>query len=274
MEIAFTPAGAVPAPDTLQIRVDPDFPGRVPAGAASPSRALADAEVAEAVRRFTRGGPRARAVTRLVLSGVPTQRLAGLATVVAEARALGVTHVTLHLAAGTPPGAVPADSVVARLRHDDDPAWLAAFPGVHRVGVLVLDASFAAPPRRPSDGIDRVVGSWPFPPEGPPLAADRLGAALDAIAAWRGQGAWSLAGIPPCVAGRHGVRSTRARNRWYVDADHPASEPLMFFPDVVRYAKLDACRFCAADARCDGVARAWLDAGPGVPLAPLRDDSA
>jgi hypothetical protein len=212
-------------------------------------------------------------VRRLVLTGVPPVRLPGLADVVAEARALGVLHVTLHLHDETPPGPVPADAVVAWLRTGADANRLAAFPDVHRAGVLRLDAGFAAPPPAPHGALDRVVASWPFPPDGPPLPASQLPAALDAVAAWRGEGAWSIAGIPACLAGRHGERVTRARNRWYVDGDHPASRALLFFPEVVRYAKLDACRFCAADARCDGVARVWLEAGGAPRLTPIREAS-
>ena len=45
---------------------------------------------------------------------------------------------------------------------------------------------------------------------------------------------------------------------------------LLFFPGVVRFAKPDVCRFCAAATRCDGVIAAWLDRGLAGVLRPLR----
>jgi hypothetical protein len=44
---------------------------------------------------------------------------------------------------------------------------------------------------------------------------------------------------------------------------------MMFFPDVVRFFKGDACRFCALDGECDGFFATYLRR-PGFPsLEPI-----
>ena len=103
------------------MRVGARFDGRLRAGAPVPQRGLTVAEVAANVGYFTvqREGPRSRAVTRLVLSGV-SEADEALAEVVRQARSHHIQHVVVHCAddaaavASGPLGAV-ADEVVAAL---------------------------------------------------------------------------------------------------------------------------------------------------------------
>ena len=104
-----------------------------------------------------------------------------------------------------------------------------------------------------------------------------MGLALSGPGALRAAGALDrgarVAGLPPCVDREASVASLeasrRTTNRFYVDAEHQLDRALSFFPDLVRFAKPDSCRFCRADSSCDGVAAAWLEAGLAGPLEPL-----
>ena len=78
-----------------------------------------------------------------------------------------------------------------------------------------------------------------------------------------------LKGLPACRLTRHRERMWRSRNRWYVDAGHQRDKALLFFPDVTRFAKADACRFCSWSDRCDGAPDAWLRAGLAGTLTPV-----
>ena len=76
-------------------------------------------------------------------------------------------------------------------------------------------------------------------------------------------------GLPACRLTRPD-RLWRSANRLYVDVDHQRDDALLFFPDVVRFTKSDRCRFCSADARCDGAPEAWVAAGLAGPFTPLE----
>lgn len=276
MELRFTEAGAVASAEALQVRLDPRFEGRVVAGLPAPSRELTDGELVEAIRVFAEGGPRARRVRRLILSGVAAGRVPSLLAILAHARQLGIQHVTLHAPSSLAPCALPVDAVVIALRDPGDAARLSAFPGVHRVGVIVLDEG-ASPAARAAEareaGLDRVTVAWPLPPAGPPLDVAQVPATLDAVAERLGDVPWAVSGLPICLLGPHGDRARRAGNRFYVDADHPPDRALLFFPDVVRWWKADTCRFCAANDRCDGVATRWMQEGRVPRLTPLPPHS-
>ena len=89
-----------------------------------------------------------------------------------------------------------------------------------------------------------------------------------------GELSWGIKGLPLCTLVDLPVadladRVWRTGNRLYVDADHQRSEALLFQPDLVRFVKVDACRFCAVQARCDGVASSWLERGLVGPLTPV-----
>jgi hypothetical protein len=285
--LSWTAAGAVPSPRTLQVRVQPAFRG-IAAGAPRPSTPLDDEELLRNLRHFTEGrrGPRTLPVHTLVLSGVAPTRAAGVARAVEEGRGLGLTRVVLHAEhqrlpaiTGSPLGAL-VDATVLRVRRPEQAEALTSLPGEAHA-VIVLDDELLADPgpllravlsRRPA----RVTLSWPFPGAAVPPPAARVVEALrphlDDLA-----GPWGLKGLPLCaLLALRGVvhdlheRVWRSGNRFYVDADHQLDEALVFFPDVVRFAKRDACRFCTVDGRCDGVAAEWLAQGLAGPLIPVR----
>ncbi|MCB9681491.1 MAG: hypothetical protein H6733_08480 [Alphaproteobacteria bacterium] len=277
--LTFTSSGIVPVPTTLQIRLGPLADGRVRAGAPVPARALTDAEVADNVHAFTerRRGPRTAPCTALVLSGWSAARLTTLPGLVAQARRWGVTHLTLHAPVGSDGGTVEVDAAVVPVRRVEDVPALACWRGVaHTTAVVPLEPDVVRRLDRVASTLaaacpDRVVFTWPFPPAGRPAPVHEVVTALDAVAAaWQEGGpSWQVKGLPPCLLGAHAGRAGRSRNRWYVDADHQGANALLFFPDVVRFRKVDGCRFCAMDGACDGVAAAWLDQGRTPPLQPL-----
>lgn len=281
--LSWTGAGAVTAPTTLQIRVTRSFPGRVVAGAPEPPRSLSDEEVVANVAHFTEGrrGPRTRPCTALVLSGVDLQAHDGLAGVVARARALGIERVTLHVGHGDLPalgasallGAVDAAAITV-----SDAADVAAIATLHDAEVHVTAVVLLSAPLSRLDGLvdalasappDRVVFTWPFPPADPPPPAREAAAAVARVLPRLAVPA-GVKGLPACALGDIGLdRLWRSGNRFYVDAGHQRDDALMFFPDVVRFAKADVCRFCAVADRCDGAPDAWLAAGLAGRLEPL-----
>jgi hypothetical protein len=274
--LSWTRAGAVETPTTLQIRVTRNFPGRVEAGAPEPSRNLSDDEVRDNVDHFTRRrrGPRTTPCDALVLSGVHLDERAGLAPILDDARGLGVRRVVLHLGRGdrdrllrSPIGRrVDAVAVVTRDETDlADVAALRAGPDV--TAVVLLDEHGLSRLDNLATGLarvrpHRVVFTWPFPPAAPPPHAARVATALPTALAALDAAAvpCHVKGLPACALGAVGPeRLVRSGNRWYVDAAHQKDAALLFFPDVVRFAKADVCRFCGWGDRCDGAPSAWLD---------------
>jgi len=262
------------------VRVGARFDGRLRAGAPVPQRGLTVAEVAANVRYFTvqREGPRSRAVTRLVLSGV-SEADEALAEVVRQARSHHIEHVVVHCAddaaavAGGPLGAV-ADEVVAALSTTS----AAPCPAGMTASIALTAEALADLPRlvARAAAARRLVFTWPFPVPGappPPPAAACVGALM---ALPPRAGGWAVKGLPPCVwpGGAAPFVPWRTSNRFYVDADHQLAQALVFFPDVVRWAKPDTCRRCAVDVQCDGVVGAWLDRGLLPPLEPLEPPNA
>ena len=286
--LRWTAAGAVRDPTAVQVRIAPLFAGRVRAGAPTPARALTIAEVAENLAWFAKGrvGPRTPACTTAVLSGVDDPQ--PLVEVVAEARAQGIDRVVWHL--GSDPVhlglAAAVDSLVRVARGPWDldeeairdvgtslsvvvPLESGVLPGLEQLAHWLVD-------RAP----DQVVFQWPFPSGGalPPDAAEAADAVRSAVALVDSAGiSVGVKGIPTCilapspVVGRWAERAWRSGNRWYVDSDHQLDNALAFFPDVVRLAKVDACRFCTAAPRCEGVVEDWLRQGLVGVLTPLRD---
>jgi hypothetical protein len=284
--IRWTSRGAVALPDTLQVRLSPSHPGRLAVGAPTPGRTMTPAELASNLAWFTEPGPRGRPVRGLVLSGVPDEPEPWVEAVVA-ARARSVTTVVVH-AEGTRAARLQAsglarsvDRWVVVVRSPEDVAALGA--GVQaivpleeevlpRVEAIAVALSTAAPAR--------VVFTWPFPTGSGPLPppVDEARAAIqrgvDALAGVE----WQVKGLPACLLRSLGppviARSARSANRWYVDADNQRDRALLFHPEVLRLSKVETCRFCELDPRCDGVAEAWLRAGRVPPLAPIRDAGA
>lgn len=278
--IRWTASGAVSEPETLQIRVAPAFSGRVEAGAPLPSRSLRPDEIEANLRHFTEGrrGPRSRPARTLVLGGgLPP---AELSAVVELARQLAVQRVALHLGPEELREGLPAAE--ARVVRVTTPAEAQALAGwdadavvlLHATSLPLLPALTAAlEVARPR----RVVFTWPLAGVSVPTAQDAAQAVrpclerLDAAGIPAG-----VKGIPLCTLAPSPValppweaRVWRSANRWYVDADHQGDQALVFFPDVVRFAKVDSCRFCAVGDRCDGVVETWLRGGLAGPLVPL-----
>jgi hypothetical protein len=279
MSLRFTAAGAVPLPDTVQLRVSPAFRARLGAGAPTPSRALTDDEIVANVRHFAAAGPRGRPASRVVLSGVGADRVAGVLARLPEIRAAGAASITAH----AEPDAVSAwrghvDSIAVTVR---SPAEVPDAPGLAITVPLeaaVLPALGEILARVRAASPLRVVVAWPYPDGGPPPPpVPEVLQALSAVVGALAGLAFDVKGLPVCALAplRRAIpdlveRAGRTRNRWYVDADHQRDAALLFVPDVLRFAKAEGCRFCALDDRCDGVALAWYRLGLSGPLLPIH----
>lgn len=283
--LRWTPWGAVAEPEILQIRVAPDFLGRVPAGAPVPSRALTPDEVEGNLRHFTEGrrGPRSCPCRGLVLAGVEDPE--PLVPLVERARGWGVDRVVLHLGAAAPrlAGTALAEAVderVARVASVDEAR---ALEGLGALDVVVLLEAPVLPELRAIADVlaggaaRRVVFTWPLAGDDVPPAVDAAAAVRPALDRLRDAGVQAgVKGIPLCTLAPRPVdlerwepRVWRSPNRFYVDADHQHDAALVFFPELVRFAKADSCRWCTALERCDGVVDAWLRRGLAGPLVPL-----
>ena len=285
--IRWTVAGAVATPDTLQVRVAPAFHDRVQVGAPIPGRELTVSEVDANVRHFTEGmrGPRTQPVRRLVLSGVDSYAHGDeLAGAVDRWRRLGVESLVAHVGAtgaktfGASPLGLATDRVVVTVGRVDDEV-LGALSSLPLGGVEVA-VSLTDDVRGGLEPLVRVLRGqapralawvWPFPGlgvEAPPRASEVVGD-LERAGALDLPGA-RLVHVPPCQDPRRDLGTRwRTRNRYYVDAEHQQGDALLFFPELVRLAKPDSCRFCRADLSCDGVASAWLEQGRTGPLEPM-----
>lgn len=291
--LRWTPSGAVAAPETVQIRVQRSYPGRIRAGAPVPTRSLSPAELESNLRYFTEGlrGPRSRPCVRLVLSGVGVASRPDLAAALDLARELGLEHTVLHvgpedladldvapLAGRVAMLVLPVQPVGSALDAAARALGRAAEAGLPVAANTVLSAealaALSAAARLLASAAPRqVTFTYPFPvDEGVaaslPLPAEALAALGPALRILEAAGVQAvIKGLPACHLGAEADRLRRTSNRWYVDADHQREEALLFFPDVVRFHKEDLCRFCERDASCDGSFAAWLRR-PGVP--PLR----
>jgi hypothetical protein len=292
----WTDRGAVPTPTTVQIRLQQRYPGRVQAGAPTPSRSLSQDELLANIHWFTSSarGPRVTPCTRLVLAGVGIGARPDLGPALDTARSNGVTDVILHadasdLAAldlGELVGRV--DRMVLPLRPESVGLALSRSGAARQEGVAVtlnlqLDtaalqadpACFAALTTQDLSGVD-LVFTFPFPtgrladdavrPTDAVAGLQRILAALGSAA----DGA-RVKGLPACYLGSDAHRVGASGNRWYVDADHQTTAALLFFPDVVGFSRSDACRFCAVSARCDGFFEAWLRRSDCPPLVSLPE---
>ena len=73
-----------------------------------------------------------------------------------------------------------------------------------------------------------------------------------------------------CLLGNTEPALGRVRNRWVVDADHPAPSARLFFPDLVHRYKGEACRRCRVHRHCEGVVASWVLGPEGRALRPLE----
>ena len=295
--LSWTAAGAVERPRTLQIRVQRSYPGRIRAGAPVPTRTMSVDEIRANLRYFTEGmtGPRSQPCTGLVLSGVGVAARDDLPPLVVEARAWGIEEVVLHVgvedlhlfdAEGWRNHAdvlvvpIQPGSVGGQLESAIDAMRTARAEGFRLYANTVLNdralsrlkvigrlLSAAQP--------DGITFTYPFPVDGgtsgdAPPPGRTLAALSPVVASLRAAGLDPrIKGLPACYLGALADRLARTGNRWYVDADHQQEEALMFFPDVVSFAKDEGCRFCAADDRCDGFFATYLRRDGYPPLEPL-----
>jgi hypothetical protein len=79
-----------------------------------------------------------------------------------------------------------------------------------------------------------------------------------------------IKGLAACHLGDQAHRLAKTENRYYVDADHQQDQALLFFPDVVRFFKDDACRYCNLDGACDGFFATYLRRPGFPPLQPIE----
>ena len=274
--IHWSRAGAVSAPTALQVRVAHRLPGRVTASAPLPGRALTVDEIAANIRYFTvgQGGPRGRACTALVLSGLDPSTEA-LSPVLDQARRHGITRVTVHLGHGDRARLVGSslasrvDAAALTVAGDAEIDDVEALrDGRDVTAVVLLDAATLPILSALTEGLarvrpHRVVLTWPFPGGEAPPSADVIGPLLPAVIARFDAAGVSVGikGLPACRLGAASDRLWRSANRWYVDAEHQQADALLFFPDVVRFARTDECRFCSGAERCDGAPDAWLRQG-------------
>lgn len=289
--IRWTRAGAVSEPETLQVRVGSEPPGRVDAGAPTPSRDLRSDEILENVRHFTGGrrGPRTRPCGTLVLTALPVNdpdRMAAIADVAGQARSMGMERLVLHAGASGVDAAriavgalgARADVVVMRVGTPEEASFVPA--GAH--AVVVLDRSTSGRLAAIGEALararpGRVVLTWPLAGVDVPPATEAAAVARPVLDRLTAAGiSAGVKGIPLCTLApgpapleAWEARVWRSTNRFYVDADHQLDDALVFFPDVVRFSKTDSCRFCAAVHRCDGVVETWLRQGLAGPLVPL-----
>ncbi|MFT4975408.1 MAG: hypothetical protein ACI8S6_001295 [Myxococcota bacterium] len=287
--IRWTSSGAVSSPRTVQIRVQRRYPSRLQAGAPMPTRSLSEAELRANIVHFTAGmrTPRSAPCTALVLSGAGVVHRADIPDAIALARSEGVRWVTLHIDASDlttlSPDKLPAADVVTIPARPDALDAVAAAVGTARaagvrpiVSVALSVESVVAMPEIVAAlrgaAPARVVLTYPFPTgaaaEVPP-PEEAVAAVREALPLLAAVGIdASVKGLPACYLGDAGERLSRTINRWYVDADHQLGSALLFFPGVAAFYKAEVCRYCAADYRCDGFFREYLDRVGAQPLAP------
>ena len=286
--LRWTQAGAVAAPTTVQIRVQQQFSGRIPLGVSAPSRGLSPAELIDNIRWFSAAArdPRSRPCTTLVLTGAGLAARSDVPAAVALGREEGIRRVVLHVelddldaAAHAEYGAL-ADALAVRVHpHVDGERALEAIARAAARGQEIrasivleqgaLDAAAGMSAAVVRAGAGGVQLSYPFPGGPPPPPVPEAVAAAVAVAAVVPPHiSLSIKGLPACALPEDVWRraSWRTPNRWYVDAQHQLQQAVLFLPDVVRFAKADRCRFCAADPRCDG----YFDGPDHMPgLPPL-----
>lgn len=290
--LSWTGAGAVQRPRSLQIRLQRTYPGRVRAGAPLPTRAMAEAEVLQNLDYFTAASTRGLPVTTVVFSGVGAASRPDLPLLCAAARQRGVERIILH--AGVEdleglPSSLPVDHLVLPLAVGEAGATLSAgaeaLRRVHAAGLTVSAHTVLSPSTLPLiEAIARIVISththaitlsFPFPVDGSQSsdvlpAATALQALKQVVPMLQAAGVRvDIKGLPACYLGTFATLLRRTVNRWYVDADHQLAKALMFFPDVVAFYKEEDCRFCTADAQCDGFFATYLRRPNFPPLHPI-----
>lgn len=280
----FTKNGAVEAPAVLQIRITERFEGRIGAGAPQPTASMsADALQSNLAFFSVERSLRERRCTALVVSGSGIATEPTLLRPLCAAPGMGYARITRHLSPEGVDGFLrsPLVDVVTSIaiacrtaEQAHSVADLATGHPAHVTAVVPLDTNGVAgcvditaalAQARP----DRVVFTWPLTGDRPPVAQSAATVAEAACDVLRDAGVIAgIKGLPACRL-RQPDRLWRSANRWYVDVDHQRDKALLFFPSVVRFVKADACRFCAADERCDGAPAQWVDAGLAGSFEPV-----
>lgn len=298
--LTWTPSGAVESPSMVQVRVQRSYPGRVRAGAPVPTRSMTTQEIRDNLHYFavTLDGPRTRACTRLVLSGVGVAARPDTPELLAQARDWGIGHVVLHLgrddldivdpavfagkvdALVVPVQPGPTGGAVADATRVIQACQAAGIQVVANTVLSPLALKDLLPAARAvvASGAQRVSLSYPFPIAGnvagnvAPIAAtlQALGAAVGLLE--RSGVQVSIKGLPGCYLGDLARLIHRSANRWYVDADHQLDRAVLFFPGVVSFTKREVCRFCALDGQCDGFFATYLRR-PGYPALKAVEPS-
>jgi len=287
--LKWTSYGAVETPSLLQIRVQRSLAGRVRVGAPSPSRALSNDEILRNLRFFTEEmkGPRTYPVNRLVLSGVGVAKRGDLLEIVAAAKALGCDQTTLHVGVDEVEGFLPvsnapitrvvipvlagakkdwsgelerAVSLTERCNHAGVEVAINCTLSTQSIGAMdmLISSMKEAPP-------STISITFPFPSNkmtALPSFEGALHTLKIAVPAMEALGIKvGIKGLPPCFLGELSRCSWRSSNRWYVDSEHQLDNALLFFPDVVSFTKIENCRFCSYDSRCDGFFSAYISSG-------------
>ena len=296
--IRWTAAGAFANPTTVQIRVQRSYPGRIRAGAPVPTRSMSPEELSANIRHFSAGleGPRSTPCTGLVLSGVGVASREDIPEAISLARSLGITRIVLHvggedlIALDVDRFAGLVDTLVTPVQPESgalvDVCRLIAAAqavGIRVAANTVLTANALPSLLRAARPIakaapEQMTYTYPFPINGnesstAPSPGRVLSALVPALAILDRAGVRvQIKGLAACHLEDQAHRLERTHNRYYVDADHQQEQALMFFPDVVRFYKTDACRFCALDGDCDGFFSTYLRRPGFPPLRPVNTE--
>lgn len=252
----------------------------------------------EEVRRnlsfFTEASTRGRPVESVVFSGVGAASRDDLREVCAFARERGVRRLTLHAGVedldGLRADRVPVDTLVLPLQAGESGSNLAAGARVlaraREIGLAtvanteLVGTALAVLPGAArvaqAHGAGGITFTYPFPVEGG--SASLAPPPARALAALRGVVPGLVAaglrvairGLPACLLAELSAHAGKTGNRWYVDADHQVDKALLFFPDVVRFHKVDDCRFCTRNEACDGWFANYLRRPGFGRLAPIE----
>lgn len=243
-------------------------------GAPTPTRALAEHEVTANIEHFRRPGPRGFPVRNVTLSGLPLSW--ELRDVVDTALALGIERVVAHVEPGRRVAAPGVERVVV-VRTEPEARTVEDEPTAVSIpleGPVLAELPAILPSLR---SVPTVTLVWPYPGGPRPAPVEDVREALLACRAMLRTLPWGIKGLPYCtLRGLEPELSLEGRiwptsNRYYVDADHQRERALLLRPDLLQLAKMDSCRFCKVDQRCDGAASEWLQAGLTGGLSPVED---
>lgn len=293
--LRWTPAGAVSTPSWVQIRIQRSYPGRIRAGAPTPTRSMSTGEIERNLRYFTEDmrGTRSTPCIGLVLSGVGVTTRDDVPNAIDLGRSLGIDTVVLHAGGEDVFTMDPkrftgrVDRMVLPVQPESGQLTSIArtMRDVKAAGIKLsantVLTSNALPLLQPmarslaKAGPDSLTFTYPFPITGNESTSApsplRVVTALRSVLAELDRAGIrvQIKGLPACHLGSEGHRLAKTQNRYYVDADHQEGDALMFFPDVVRFHKSEGCRHCEVDKDCDGFFATYLRR-PGFPrLKPI-----